>query len=104
MTGAVHDAAEKRRADKRAFFESQKQSAAAVQQQRRADCERIDAAAQQLLRESALSAAKGYADCLTRAHWVRESGHGEILTVRAPEAGAQSIAFVEPAMVLKRQL
>ena len=105
MIGDVHDAAAKRRrADKCAFFESQKESAAAVQRQRRADCERTDAAAQQLLRESALCAAKGFADCLTRSHWVRDSGHGEILTASRPEAGAHGCVCVEPSVMLKTKL
>ena len=73
VSGDVHDAAEKRRADTHVFFASKKEDAALVQERRRADCERIDAEAQRLLRESALSAAQGFADCLTRAHWVRRA-------------------------------
>lgn len=86
--------AAKRKAEKRPFIDSKKADEAAVQEQRCADCERIDAEARRLLQQSVWSEAHGYKQCLTGALWVRDAD-GVPTTSRCPQGPQGSERYVE---------
>ena len=69
--------AAKRKEEKRAFIVNKQADEAAVQEQRRADCARIDAEAQRQLQQSVLSEAFGFERCLTGIMYERG---GELFT------------------------
>lgn len=86
--------AAKRKAEKRPFIDSKKADEAAVQEQRCADCERIDAEARRLLKQSVWSEAFGYKQCLTGALWVRDAD-GVPTTSPGPQGPQGSERYVE---------
>ena len=89
--------AAKRKAEKRPFIDSKKADEAAVQEQRCADCERIDAEARRLLQQSvdasALMRRLGYKYCLTGALWVRDGV--PVPTTSRPQGPQGSERYVE---------
>ena len=89
-SGEVHGGSAARAEAKAAFFEAKKKEEAAAQEQRRADCARIDAATQAVLRQSERCSVLGFEHCLTGWVWSREPhGLSEFSTSRRPGARAR---------------
>ena len=90
--------AAKRKEEKHAFIDNKQADEAALLEQRRADCARIDAEAQRLLQQSVWSAEHGFESCLTGNGWTRD---GVPTASRRPQTDGE--VFVEATTVATRE-
>ena len=94
-TGAMHDVAAARHERQQVFFALKAEDEAALLEQRRADCARIDAEAQRLLQQSVWSEAFGFELCLTGSMWMRD---GMPTTSRRPQGPQEE--WIEPTTLV----